>query len=153
MGDGIATGTAGTVTESASATTETVSAPAGRLVHMTNEAAGKSISESGQITAPRGLYATSADTADKGGFAVTARTGLLPSQATATVPIPAAATQAFSRPVPIGMATTWQFLSGTQYAGAGTLSLSTGTFVRTGVGASQVFQSSDHRNSIPPGPR
>ena len=69
---------------------------------------------------------------------ITARTGLLPSQAGAAVQIPSAATGAFSRPIPMGPMTLWQRLTGQQFTAAGSIDMATGAFTRTAANWNQV---------------
>ncbi len=86
------------------------------------------------------IYAGPSSLANASGFGITARTGLLPSQATSVVTLPEAAASAFRVPAVVGPFTAWQRLSGTVYtAGAGTIDLTTGVFTRVGPATNQLF--------------
>ena len=106
-----------------------------RLVHMTE--AGDAIRSSGKLGLPGDLYVGPASNAELSGWALTKRTGLSPSGKFEPIFIPEAAAAAFRRPIPVGPVTTWQRLTGQQYAPRGVIDLGTGDFMRTGVNRSQ----------------
>ncbi|MBX3435035.1 MAG: hypothetical protein KF847_17090 [Pirellulales bacterium] len=107
------------------------------MVHMTE--AGVAIRSSGKLGLPGDLYAGPAANAGRSGWALTRRTGLSPSGNFEPIFIPEAAEAAFRRPIPVGPVTTWQRLTGQQYAPRGAIDLGTGAFTRTGINRSQAF--------------
>jgi hypothetical protein len=118
----------------------TVSGPlttGSRLVHMTE--AGEAIRSSGRLGLPGDLYAGPASNAELSGWALTSRTGLSPGGTFEPIFIPEAAEAAFSRPIPVGIATGWQRFTGQQYAARGFIDLSTGEFTRTGINRTQAL--------------
>ncbi|MGL4514693.1 MAG: hypothetical protein ACRCT8_16515 [Lacipirellulaceae bacterium] len=70
---------------------------------------------------------------------MTSRTGLSPSGNFEPIFIPEAAEGAFRRPFVVGPVTTWQRLTGQQYAPRGVIDLSTGEFTRAGMNRGQAF--------------
>jgi len=109
----------------------------GRLVHLTDAAAGASINSSGKLIG--NIYVGPLSNAESSGLGVTLRTGLAPSAYEVAVPIPQAAQGALSSVRPIGPLTSWQWWTGQQYTARGVLDLGTGTFVRHGVNWNQAL--------------
>jgi len=115
--------------------------PSGQsLVHLTTAESAAAIEST--HTLGRGsstLYAATPSLAEASAPVVVARTSLLPAQATTAVEIPAVATGAFRSPAVVGPITTWQRASGAYFsAGAGSVSLTTGAFTRTGPALNQL---------------
>ncbi|MEM6331567.1 MAG: hypothetical protein AAF790_15150 [Planctomycetota bacterium] len=108
-----------------------------RLVHMTE--AGDAIRSSGRLGLPGDLYAGPASNAGRSGWGLTGRTGLSPSGNFEPIFIPEAAEAAFRRPIPVGIGTGWQRLTGQQYAPRGIIDLGTGEFTRTGINRTQAL--------------
>jgi RHS repeat-associated protein len=110
------------------------------LVHLTTESAEMAIGTSKTLgTGSSTIYAGSATLAESSGWAITARTGLLPSKATTAIIIPEAATGAFRTPAVLGPFSAWQRASGTVFTeGAGSINLVTGAFARTGPATNQL---------------
>jgi len=108
-----------------------------RLVHMTE--AGDAIRSSGRLGLPGDLYAGPASNANRSGWSLTGRTGLSPTGNFEPIFIPEAAEAAFRRPIPVGIGTGWQRLTGQQYAPRGFIDLSTGEFTRTGINRTQAL--------------
>ncbi|MQA29781.1 MAG: hypothetical protein GEU82_08075 [Luteitalea sp.] len=123
------------------ATTRTAVAAPGGLVHLTTDTAEVAIGASKTLgTGTSTIYAGPAALAESSGLAITARTGLLPSQATSAILIPDAAVGAFRTPSLLGPITAWQRVSGTVFSeGAGSINLVTGVFTRTGPATNQIF--------------
>jgi RHS repeat-associated protein len=111
------------------------------LVHLTTDSAEALIGAQKTLgTGSSTIYAGPAALADSSGLAITARTGLLPSRATAAILIPDAATGAFRAPAVLGPISAWQRVSGAVFTeGAGTIDLVTGAFTRTGPATNQLF--------------
>ena len=110
------------------------------LVHLTTAESKVAIETSQTLGTGGTIYAGPSSLANASGFGITARTGLLPSQATSVVTLPEAAASAFRVPAVVGPFTAWQRLSGTVYtAGAGTIDLTTGVFTRVGPATNQLF--------------
>ncbi len=132
---------AGAVTRIPSVAAATRPATAGEgLVHLTTAESATAIGTSNTLGRGGTVYAGSASLAEASGAGITLRTGLLPSQATNAIRIPATAEGAFRVPAVVGPFTAWQRLSGTVYsAGAGTVNLTTGAFSRTGPAVNQIF--------------
>ena len=107
------------------------------LVHLTG--AGNDIVEQGILMGKGGIYATTRATAGRTGASLALRTGLSAEKATSAIIIPETAAQVFSRPVPMGLLTGLQRLSGMQCTPAGYIDLASGTFVRTGMNWNQPF--------------
>jgi hypothetical protein len=101
--------------------------------------AGDAIRSSGKLGLPGDLYAGPASNAQLSGWASTGRTGLSPSGNFKPIFIPEAAEAAFRRPIPVGPVTTWQRLTGQQYAPRGVIDLGTGEFSRAGVNRRQAL--------------
>lgn len=123
------------LTKAAVSVPRTTSGP--RLVHM-SEASG-AIRGSGRLGLPSDLYAGPAANAKLSGWPLTARTGLSPGGNFKPIFIPQAAEGAFARPVPVGIVTGWQRVTGQQYAARGIIDLGTGQFTRTGVNRTQAL--------------
>jgi hypothetical protein len=101
--------------------------------------AGDAIRSSGRLGLPGDLYAGPASNAELAGWALTRRTGLNPTGNFEPIFIPKAAEAAFRRPIPVGPVTTWQRLTGQQFAPRGVIDLGTGAFTRTGVNRTQAM--------------
>ncbi len=108
----------------------------GELVHLTNSAAGQLIDESGVLIG--NIYAGPIANASALGLEVALRTGLSPATYEVAFQIPAAGQAAFSRVIPIGPVTLWQFLTRQEYTARGILTLRTGDFIRQGVNTNQL---------------
>jgi hypothetical protein len=115
-------------------------AGAGQLVHLTSADNAAAIRASQSLGLGRStIYAGPEGLTSAKGWSIIARTGLKPSQATEAILLPSSANQSFLMVQPIGPFSAWQRVSGTVFsAGAGTLNLSTGAFVRTGVAMNQL---------------
>jgi RHS repeat-associated protein len=111
----------------------------GRLVHLTEGEAGAAINESGMLVGRRGIYVGPLANAEASGAKVTLRTGLSPRNYTTAVPIPANATGAFARPIPMGPLTGLQGRAGTAFTPYGSLNLSSGIFTATGANLRQLI--------------
>jgi len=70
---------------------------------------------------------------------LTRRTGLSATGNFEPIFIPEAAEAAFRRPIPVGIGTAWQRLTGQQYAARGVIDLATGEFTRTGINRTQAL--------------
>jgi len=101
--------------------------------------AGDAIRSSGRLGLPGDLYAGPASNAELLGWALTRRTGLNPKGNFEPIFIPEAAEPAFRRPIPVGIGTGWQRLTGQQYAPRGFINLGTGEFTRTGINRTQIL--------------
>jgi RHS repeat-associated protein len=125
---------------SLAAATGTVATSSPALVHLTTESAEVAIGASKTLgTGSSTIYAGPAALAESSGWAITARTGLLPSKATSAIIIPEAATGAFRTPAVLGPFSAWQRVSGTVFTeGAGSINLVTGAFTRTGPATNQL---------------
>jgi RHS repeat-associated protein len=126
----------------AATTAETTSALGGvakgsGLVHLTTTERAAAITSEQLLKGSS--YAGPSANATAEGLAITARTGLLPSQAQAAVQIPNQAAGAFSKVIPVGPFTGWQRFTGAVYTDKGVLNLATGAFTRQGLNGSQMF--------------
>jgi hypothetical protein len=101
--------------------------------------AGAAIRSSGKLGLPGDLYAGPAANAEMSGWALTRRTGLKSDGNFEPIFIPQAAETAFKKPIPIGLGTGWQRLTGQQYAPRGVIDLGTGAFTRTGINRTQAL--------------
>jgi RHS repeat-associated protein len=132
-------GSAVTKVPTVAAATRTATTSPG-LVHLTTESAEAAIASSKTLgTGSSTIYAGPAALAESSGWAITARTGLLPSKAASAIIIPEAATGAFRTPAVLGPFSAWQRVSGTVFTeGAGSINLITGAFTRTGPATNQI---------------
>ena len=116
------------------ASTMSRTASATPLVHLTTDTGEAAIAATqtlGKGTST--IYAGPAALADAPWWAVTARTGLLPSKATSAIMIPQSAAGVFRTPAVVGPFSAWQRISGTVFSeGAGSINLVTGAFTKTG---------------------
>jgi hypothetical protein len=113
---------------------------AAQLVHLTSADSAAAIRMSETLGLGRStIYAGPEGLARSRGWAILARTGLRPSQATEVVLLPSRANESFLLVQPIGVFSGWQRLSGTVFsAGAGSFNLATGAFVRSGPAVNQL---------------
>lgn len=116
-----------------------VAGSSARLAHLTSARAATAIDSTGVLAgaggAPGNIYATVTANASSGAraFMTTSVTAY-----EAAIPISRTAATAFSQPVPVGLFSGWQYVSGTQLTARGSLNLATGTFTRAGVNVNQV---------------
>jgi RHS repeat-associated protein len=123
----------------ASAVTRAPAVGAEGLAHLTTAESAAAIEATQTLGRGGTIYAGPAALADASGVGITLRTGLLPSQATTAVSIPASAAGAFRVPAVVGPFTAWQRVSGTVYsAGAGSINLTTGALTRVGPAWNQI---------------
>jgi RHS repeat-associated protein len=104
------------------------------LVHLARPSNASALNAAGAVfNGPSGVYAGPACNASvTAGVGVTFRTGLSPFGQWSPVPIPAGASGAFFRPLPMGPLTAWQNITGQVHTGAGLLDMTTGAFTSTG---------------------
>jgi RHS repeat-associated protein len=98
------------------------------LIHFTTQAGKAGIEASGQLVGRHGIFAVPQGAAAESLAWQVARTGLRPSGLTNYVRIPEAATQLFSRPLPLGPYSLFRYLGGVRFAAPGSINMATGAF-------------------------
>lgn len=98
------------------------------LVHLTNPNAAAGIARESVLRGSQGIYALPGNAANQGTAMRVMRTLLRPRDTASVVPIPGQAAGLFSRPLPVGPASGYQYLAGVHRAPAGAINMATGGF-------------------------